>query len=35
MILLALGLLADVDLGSLFTVIAADIGMCVTGWRRR
>ncbi|AAG18795.1 MULTISPECIES: halorhodopsin [Halobacterium] len=31
MILLALGLLADVDLGSLFTVIAADIGMCVTG----
>jgi halorhodopsin len=31
MILLALGLLADVDRGSLFTVIAADIGMCVTG----
>jgi halorhodopsin len=31
MILLALGLLADVDTGSLFTVIAADIGMCVTG----
>jgi len=31
MILLALGLLADVDLASLFTVIAADIGMCVTG----
>ena len=31
MILLALGLLADVDVGSLFTVIAADIGMCVTG----
>jgi halorhodopsin len=31
MILLALGLLADVDAGSLFTVIAADIGMCVTG----
>jgi halorhodopsin len=31
MILLALGLLADVDKGSLFTVIAADIGMCITG----
>ena len=31
MILLALGLLADVDLASLFTVITADIGMCVTG----
>ncbi|WP_136715371.1 bacteriorhodopsin [Halorientalis salina] len=31
MILLALGLLADVDVGSLFTVIAADIAMCVTG----
>ncbi len=31
MILLALGLLADVDRDSLFTVIAADIGMCVTG----
>jgi len=31
MILLALGLLADADLGSLFTVIAADIAMCVTG----
>lgn len=31
MILLALGLLADVDKGSLFTVIAADIGMCTTG----
>jgi halorhodopsin len=31
MILLALGLLADVDAGSIFTVIAADIGMCVTG----
>lgn len=31
MILLALGLLADVDRGSLFTVIAADIGMCLTG----
>jgi halorhodopsin len=31
MILLALGLLADVDLGDLFAVIAADIGMCVTG----
>jgi len=31
MILLALGMLADVDRGSLFTVIAADIGMCVTG----
>jgi len=31
MILLALGLLADVETGSLFTVIAADIGMCVTG----
>jgi len=31
MILLALGKLADVDSGSLFAVIAADIGMCVTG----
>ena len=31
MILLALGLLADVDIGSIFTVIAADIGMCITG----
>jgi len=31
MILLALGLLADVERGSLFTVIAADVGMCVTG----
>ena len=31
MILLAIGLLADVDRGSLFTVIAADIAMCVTG----
>ena len=31
MILLALGLLADVDIGDLFVVIAADIGMCVTG----
>jgi halorhodopsin len=31
MILLALGKLADVDRGSLFAVIAADIGMCVTG----
>jgi len=31
MILLALGLLARVDTADLFTVIAADIGMCVTG----
>jgi len=31
MILLALGLVADVDRGSLLTVIAADIAMCVTG----
>ena len=31
MILLALGLLAKVDTPDLFTVIAADIGMCVTG----
>jgi halorhodopsin len=31
LILLALGLLADVDYGSLFTVVAADIAMCVTG----
>jgi halorhodopsin len=31
MILLAIGVLADVDRGSLFTVIAADVGMCVTG----
>jgi halorhodopsin len=31
MILLALGYLADVDRGSLFVVIAADVAMCVTG----
>ncbi|MFC7070468.1 bacteriorhodopsin [Halobaculum lipolyticum] len=31
MILLALGLLADVDRGSLFTVIVADVAMCITG----
>jgi halorhodopsin len=31
LILLALGLLADVDTPDLFTVIAADIGMCITG----
>jgi len=31
MILLALGLLADVDTSDLFTVIVADVGMCVTG----
>jgi len=31
MILIALGLLADVDLASLFTVVVADIAMCVTG----
>jgi halorhodopsin len=31
LILLAIGLLADVDRGSLFTVVAADIAMCVTG----
>jgi halorhodopsin len=31
MILLALGYLADVDRGSLFIVIAADVAMCVTG----
>jgi halorhodopsin len=31
LILLALGLLADVDVGSLFAVIAADVGMCLTG----
>ncbi|MFC6960531.1 bacteriorhodopsin [Halocatena marina] len=31
LILLALGLLADANLGSLFTVITADIGMCMTG----
>jgi halorhodopsin len=31
MILLALGLLADVDVADLFVVIAADVGMCVTG----
>jgi halorhodopsin len=31
MILLALGHLADVDRGSLFAVIAADVAMCVTG----
>ncbi|MFB6255342.1 MAG: bacteriorhodopsin [Haloplanus sp.] len=31
MILLALGLVAEVDVGSLLTVIAADIAMCVTG----
>lgn len=31
MILLALGLLADVDTADLFVVITADVGMCVTG----
>jgi halorhodopsin len=31
MILLALGLVADVDTGSLFTVVTADVAMCVTG----
>jgi len=31
MILLALGLVADVDLANLFTVVVADVGMCVTG----
>ena len=31
MILLALGLLADTDLATLFTVITMDIAMCVTG----
>ncbi|MFC6953986.1 bacteriorhodopsin [Halorubellus litoreus] len=31
MILLALGTLAKVDEASLYTVVAADIGMCVTG----
>jgi halorhodopsin len=31
MILLALGLLADADISSLFTAITMDIGMCVTG----
>jgi len=31
MILLALGLLADIDAGDLFAVIVADIGMCITG----
>jgi len=31
MILLALGLLADVETPDLFTVVAADVGMCVTG----
>nr|Q48314.1 RecName: Full=Halorhodopsin; Short=HR; Flags: Precursor [Halobacterium salinarum (strain Shark)]AID59896.1 Halo57 [synthetic construct]BAA07822.1 halorhodopsin [Halobacterium salinarum] len=31
MILLALGLLADTDIASLFTAITMDIGMCVTG----
>ena len=31
LILLALGLLADVDSADLFAVITADIGMCVTG----
>ena len=31
MILIALGTLADVDRSSLLTVVAADIGMCVTG----
>ncbi len=32
MILLALGLLADTDIASLFTAITMDIGMCVTGF---
>jgi len=31
LILLALGLLAEVDIADLFAVITADIGMCVTG----
>ena len=31
MILLALGLLAEVDTADLFVVITADVGMCVTG----
>jgi len=31
MILLALGVLADVDVADLFAVIVADVGMCVTG----
>ena len=31
MILIALGLLADADLDSLFTAVTMDIGMCVTG----
>jgi len=31
MILLALGLLADVDTADLFVVVTADVGMCVTG----
>ncbi|WP_336337077.1 halorhodopsin [Haloarcula brevis] len=31
MILLALGLLADADIASLFTAITMDVGMCVTG----
>src|SRR6056297_934985 len=31
MILLALGLLADTDLATLFTVITMDVAMCVTG----
>jgi len=31
LILLALGLLADADTGSIFAVIAADVGMCLTG----
>ncbi|WP_459192815.1 bacteriorhodopsin [Halosimplex sp. J119] len=31
MILLALGVLADVDLASLFTVVTCDVAMCVTG----
>lgn len=31
MILIALGLLADADLDSMFTAITMDIGMCVTG----
>jgi len=31
LILLALGLLAEVDTADLFVVVAADVGMCVTG----
>lgn len=31
MILIALGMLADVDFADLFVVVAADVGMCVTG----